>query len=257
MPPCNVVHRPLGAHPIRPRVSPPEPVASLAPFLETRAAMRRQAHVGAMGRRPRNLCVPDAEGPGVPEGNKNPRRGSVGRGGVVSGGVFDHGTHDEDGPVTWEALASPRRIPVRRRVGDPSPTHDPSAGTRVVGPRGTDQASASREATARGTEAGADGGRESEGGIRAVTSGNGLARWTRPSTGGPWCGAREEGPMTDALTVEAMSPGRFTGGERAQRDPEGRLNALAHLIDGPALARASHRQRADAAVGVDGGTTDA
>jgi len=25
--------------------------------------------------------------------------------------VFDHGTYEEDGPVTWEALASPRPIP--------------------------------------------------------------------------------------------------------------------------------------------------
>jgi hypothetical protein len=32
----------------------------------------------------------------------------LGEEGVVSGGVFDHGTHEEDGPVTWEALASPR-----------------------------------------------------------------------------------------------------------------------------------------------------
>jgi hypothetical protein len=31
----------------------------------------------------------------------------LGKEGVVSGGVFDHGTHEEDGPVTWEALASP------------------------------------------------------------------------------------------------------------------------------------------------------
>jgi hypothetical protein len=43
---------------------------------------------------------------------------------MVSGGVFDHGTHAEDGPVTWEALASPRPMPVSRRAGDPSPTHD-------------------------------------------------------------------------------------------------------------------------------------
>ena len=51
--------------------------------------------------------------------------------------------------------------------------------------RGTGQASASREATARGTGAVTEGGRESEGGRGAVRSGNGLARWTRPSTGGP------------------------------------------------------------------------
>ena len=85
--------------------------------------MRRHANVWAMGLRPRNLCFPDAEGPVLPEGNNNPLREFLGEEGVVSGGVFDHGTHEEDGPVTWEALASPRRIPVLRRAGDPSPTH--------------------------------------------------------------------------------------------------------------------------------------
>ena len=78
----------------------------------------------------------------------------LGEEGVVSGGVFDHSTHEEDGPVTWEALASPRRIPVRRRAGDPSPTHDMYAGTRVVGPRGTEQESAAREATGKGNRSG-------------------------------------------------------------------------------------------------------
>jgi hypothetical protein len=27
---------------------------------------------------------------------------------VTPGGVFDHGTQEEDGPGTWEALLSPR-----------------------------------------------------------------------------------------------------------------------------------------------------
>ena len=101
----------------RPRVSPPEPVASLAPILETGSAKRRQASVRAMGMRPRNLCFLDAEGPVVPEGNNNPLQEFPGEEGVVSGGVFDHGTHEEDGPVTREALASPRRIPALRRAG--------------------------------------------------------------------------------------------------------------------------------------------
>ena len=57
------------------------------------------------------------------EGNNDSLR-ELGEEGVVSGGVFDQGTHEEDGPVTWEALASPRHIPVSRRAGDPSPTHD-------------------------------------------------------------------------------------------------------------------------------------
>jgi hypothetical protein len=53
--PRNFVYRPVGAHPARPRVRPPEPVASLAPFLETSSAKRRHANVWAMGMRPRNL----------------------------------------------------------------------------------------------------------------------------------------------------------------------------------------------------------
>jgi group II intron reverse transcriptase/maturase len=63
--------------------------------------------------------------------------------------------------------------------------------------------------------------------------------------------------MAKAQTVEARSPGLFKVVERAPREPEGRCNSLAHLIDVPALARASHRQRADAAVGVDGVTKEA
>lgn len=63
--------------------------------------------------------------------------------------------------------------------------------------------------------------------------------------------------MTNAQTLDDMSPGLVKVVDRAQRDPEGRFNALAHLIDVPALARAYHRQRADAAVGVDGVTKDA
>lgn len=60
--------------------------------------------------------------------------------------------------------------------------------------------------------------------------------------------------MTNALTLEAMSPGLLKVVERAKREPEGRFNSLAHLIDVPALERAYRRQRADAAVGVDGVT---
>lgn len=36
--PRNFLYRPAGAKPARPRVSPPEPVASLAPSLETGSA---------------------------------------------------------------------------------------------------------------------------------------------------------------------------------------------------------------------------
>jgi hypothetical protein len=67
----------------------------------------------------------------------------MGEEGDVSGGVFDFGTSEEDGPVTWEALASPRQVPVLRRAGESSPTHGTFVGARVVGPRGTEQASTS------------------------------------------------------------------------------------------------------------------
>jgi len=62
--------------------------------------------------------------------------------------------------------------------------------------------------------------------------------------------------MANASTVDDRSPGRVKGVERAQREPEGRFHALAHVIDVPALARASRRQRADAAGGVDGVTKE-
>ncbi len=67
-----------------------------------------------------------------------------GQGGAISGGVFDHSTHEEDGPETWEALALSRHITALRRAGDPSPAHGTLVGARIVGPRGTEQAPASR-----------------------------------------------------------------------------------------------------------------
>jgi hypothetical protein len=44
--------------------------------------------------------------------------------------------------------------------------------------------------------------------------------------------------------------------ERARREPEGRFYSLARQIDVPALERAYHRMRKDAAVGVDGVTKE-
>ena len=62
--------------------------------------------------------------------------------------------------------------------------------------------------------------------------------------------------MTDAWTSEDMSPELLKVAERAKRDPKGRFHSLAHLIDEAALARAYHRLRKDAAVGVDGITKE-
>ena len=63
--------------------------------------------------------------------------------------------------------------------------------------------------------------------------------------------------MSDALISQTLSPELLKVVNRAQREPEGRFHSLAHLIDGPALARAFRRLRKDAAVGVDGVTKEA
>jgi len=62
--------------------------------------------------------------------------------------------------------------------------------------------------------------------------------------------------MSNASTLESMSPELLKVVERAQREPEGRFHSLAHLVDVPALERAYHRMRKDAAVGVDGITKE-
>ncbi len=53
--------------------------------------------------------------------------------------------------------------------------------------------------------------------------------------------------MANAQTLGKMSPKLLKVVERAQREPEGRFHSLAHLIDVPALGRAYHRMRKDAA----------
>ena len=62
--------------------------------------------------------------------------------------------------------------------------------------------------------------------------------------------------MPAALTTDRMSTGLQKVVERARNEPEGRFHALAHLIDEPALMRAYHGIRKDAAVGVDGVTKE-
>jgi RNA-directed DNA polymerase len=62
--------------------------------------------------------------------------------------------------------------------------------------------------------------------------------------------------MANASMLATRSPGLLKVVERAQREPEGRFHSRAHRIDVAALERAYHRQRADAAVGVDGVTKE-
>ena len=58
--------------------------------------------------------------------------------------------------------------------------------------------------------------------------------------------------MSDAQTSEGVSTKRLKVAERAKREPEARLLALARLIDEEMLMEAFERIRNDAAVGVDG-----
>lgn len=76
----------------------------------------------------------------------------------------DLGTSEEDGPVTWETLVSPRETPGIRGTGNPSPhtvlaggrrPHRGQAGQSTV--LAKNEPSASRKAKARGTGAEADG----------------------------------------------------------------------------------------------------
>ena len=62
--------------------------------------------------------------------------------------------------------------------------------------------------------------------------------------------------MSQASTWNGMSPQLQKVAERAKQEPDGQFHALAHLLDELALFRAYHRQREDAAMGVDGITKE-
>ena len=136
-------------------------------------AMRRPATGWAMGQAaPQPLTFPEAQGPVFPEGNNQPRQALLGEEGVVSGGVCDQGTDEEDGPVPWEGLASPRHLPAGRRAGAPSPPHDTWRVHVSSACKAQKKHPQRGRPWARGTGAVAAGGRESEGGLRAQTAGN-------------------------------------------------------------------------------------
>jgi len=62
--------------------------------------------------------------------------------------------------------------------------------------------------------------------------------------------------MVDATTSKNMSLKLLEVAKRAKREPDARFYSLAYMIDVPALRRAYHRMRKDAAVGVDGVTKE-
>jgi Reverse transcriptase (RNA-dependent DNA polymerase) len=121
---------------------------------------------------------------------------------------------------------------------------------------GIAQAPATREVAGQGHRSRGGRGQGVGGRHRSLDVGDRGGARTRPSQGGPcWC-ELQEGTRPNASTLAALAPGLLQGVERAQRAPAGRVHALAPLMDGPALTRAYRRQRAEAAVGVDGGTKE-
>ncbi len=105
---------------------------------------------------------------------------------IESGGVLHHGTYEEDSPVTWEALSLLGRsgpTESRSSISETGASAGARAGRRDHWQNKRLSHEVSRwqgEPEPRLKEA-----RESEGCIRALTSGNGLATRTRPSKGGP------------------------------------------------------------------------
>ena len=89
----------------------------------------------------------------------------------MPGVVFDHGTHYTDDQVTWETL-DPPTVEDRATRTEPRYNNAPAAAAsaghaRLVNRNKTRTAGRPH---ARGTEASVDGGRESEGCIRAMTA---------------------------------------------------------------------------------------
>jgi hypothetical protein len=165
-------------------VSPPEPVVSLAPGAVMRRAMRRQASAWAVGNAATKLCtIPGAESAKLLEGDDRADRRGRGRLCTRRGGRPRHARHG-DGPVTWEALISPRNKPVVRRPGDHSPTLGASAGCRHQRPRTSTRAEVGQRQGKTGAEADGNQGvgglhRSCEVGERGRHSGPGGAKAVR------------------------------------------------------------------------------
>jgi hypothetical protein len=95
----------LSSNGCKPRPAKGEPArAGSKPGAESRDGIGEAEACERAGRgtaAPKPIVFPDAEGPVFPEGNNHPlREFSLGKERMVSGGVFDHSTYEEDGPVT-------------------------------------------------------------------------------------------------------------------------------------------------------------
>jgi hypothetical protein len=125
--------------------------------------MRRCASVWAEGKA---AAKSSSRVPKVLHGPKAPVAPTErkGEGGVAPGAVYDLGTSEGDGPVTWEALVSSRETPAIRGAGDQSPYTERAGGrrsppwpSRVAGGSANNEPSVSWQVEARGTGAEADG----------------------------------------------------------------------------------------------------
>ena len=92
--------------------------------------------------------------------------------------MVDFGTHEEDGPGTWEIPVLPRELPANGGP-DPNPSGPRSFGERMIWEVKEPAHSLGGRPDARGTGATADEAGKSEGRIRAMTLGNGVAPGAR------------------------------------------------------------------------------
>src|SRR3989304_680586 len=123
----------------------------------------------------------------------------LGEGRPAPGGVLDHGTQEEDGPGTWEALVF---LDTSRSHGE---SGDPFSDALAHADRALAVKKSGRSEVGGGLHTSVDVGER--GGAR-----------TRLSEGGP-CGCElQEGTMTNASTLGSMSPGLLKVVERARSE---------------------------------------
>jgi hypothetical protein len=135
---------------------------------------RHRRCVGMQAHEPRHGGPENRTCPGCPRFHRPGRQQHVdrhGKNGVHLAWCLARGARDKDDPATWENLVSPRRNPVARRAGDPSPKRRAFACARYDAPRTS--AGTRGRPKARETVAEVHGNEASEDCIRALTSGNG------------------------------------------------------------------------------------
>jgi len=135
---------------------------------------RHRRCVGMQVHEPRRGGLENRTCSGCPRFHRPRRQQYVdrhGKSGVHPAWCLARGACNEDGPATWESLVSPRRNPVPRGTGDPSPKRRALACARYDARRSSVRVRGRPKA--RETVAEVNGNEASEDPIRAMTSGNG------------------------------------------------------------------------------------